>query len=201
MKKSILFFSIILFSIFINESCNPCKGTDSIDYNTIAITGNANFITGIETSSDEKFFNINPFEGDTFKVRYDSLAITVVPEFEFSYNKQDINFTFGITKVMACSPAVNYDVIFDVIIKSDKDYNSAYPAGSNLTSLMAVHFNRLVRPNNIDEALIGRNLYDESLFTFTQPPSDTSVRSITIKYILTNGLEFSTTVKGIKIMQ
>jgi hypothetical protein len=201
-KKIIITFSVFLlfitsFSIF-QSCCHP----DPINFRLISLQSEAQRITGITVSGTQHIGNyeVESYLPDEKGIRYDSLGIDVTNELMVAMNQQQWNSHFGFSTVYACSPAENYDIVFDVIITSSEDYNSAYPKGTNLDEIMQVRYAHMVRGNNISAFMINNELnYQTVFYTFSFPPSANKTHDITLKYILTDGREYETTVKGILI--
>jgi len=202
MKKiGILFIAFILFSLSLSvfqSCCNP----DPINFRLESLHSEAKRIMGITVSGSQNIadFVVETYIPDEKGIRYDSLGIDVSNELIIAFNKQLWNNNLGFSSAYACSPAENYDIVFDVIITSSEDYNSAYPKGSNLEEMMQVSNAHLVRGNNISVFMINKRLnYHTVFYTFSFPPSENKYHDVTIKYILTDGREYETTVSDILI--
>jgi hypothetical protein len=203
MKKTAIAFGIfLLLNVFLSifqSCCHP----DPINFRLISLKSEAQRITGITVVSgtqDIGNYEVEPYIPDEKGIRYDSLGIDVTNELMVAMNQQQWNSSFGFPAAYACSPAENYDIVFDVIITSSEDYNSAYPKGANLDEIMQVRYAHMVRGNNIALFMINNQLtYQTVFYTFSFPPSENKTHDITIKYILTDGREYETTVSGILI--
>ncbi len=196
---SFIVFILIGLSLSVFQSCcNP----DPINFRLDALNSEPQRITGITVSGTQ---NIADFEVETYipdekGIRYDSLGINVSNELIIALNNWQWSNHLGFSSAYACSPAENYDIVFDVIITSSEDYNSAFPKGSNLAEVMQVRYAHMVRGNNISLFMINEQLnYHTVFYTFSFPPSENKYHDITIKYILTDGREFETTVSNILI--
>ena len=196
---SFIVFIMIGLSLSIFQSCcNP----DPINFRLSSLSSAPERITGIEVSGSQ---NIGNFIVETYipnqkGIRYDSLGINISNELIIALNNQQRKSNLGFASAYACSPAENYDMVFDVIITSTEDYNNAYPKGSNLEEVMQVRYAHMVRGNNISLFMINKQLnYHTVFYTFSFPPAENKYHDITIKYILTDGREFETTVSNILI--
>lgn len=203
MKRKIgcVFGFFLLFSLSLSvfqSCCHP----DPIVFRLSALSSEAQRITGITASGTQHIgnYDVEPYIPDDKGIRYDSLGIDVTNVLITAMNQDKLNLNFGFSSAYACSPAMQFDVVFDVIITSSEDYNSAYPKGANLEEVMQVRNAHMVRGNNINQFMINERLTSHTVFyTFSFPPSENKIHDITIKYILSDGREYETTVSGILI--
>ena len=202
MKKTGIVLGIfILFSLSLSvfqSCCHP----DPIYFRLDALQSEAQRITGITVSGTQDIgnFDVEPYVPDEKGIRYDSLGIDVTNELITAMNQTEWNSNFGFSSAYACSPAEHYDMVFEVIITSSEDYNSAYPKGANLEEVMLVRNAHMVRGNNVALFMANRQLMYHSVFyTFSFPPSENKIHDLTIKYILTDGREYETTIKDLFI--
>lgn len=145
-------------------------------------------------------FIVEPYQPDEKGIRYDSLGIEVHNELGYAYLPTNPVNSFGFSSVYACSPAVNFDILFDVIITSSEDYNSAYPKGTNLEEIMLARYSYLVRGNNIDAFMVNKQLDESNIFyTFAYPPAQDAYHDLTFKYILADGREYESTVTDVLV--
>ncbi len=187
-----------LFLSVFQSCCNP----DPINFRLSSLSSVPERIIGIEVSGSQNIGNfvVETYTPDEKGIRYDSLGINVSNELIIALNNRQWSHHLGFSSAYACSPVENYDVVFDVIITSTEDYNSAYPKGSNLEEVMQVRYAHMVRGNNINLFMINERLnYHTVFYTFSFPPSENKYHDITIKYILTDGHEFETIVSNILI--
>jgi len=202
MKKfgiTIVIFLLLNLSLSVFQSC--CR-PDPIYFHLDSLTSTPQRITGITVSESQNIasYDVETFLPDEKGIRYDSLGIDVMNELITAMNQQEWKANFGFSSAYACSPAENYDMIFDIIITSSEDYNSAYPKGANLEEIMQVRNAHFVRGNNIALFMVNRQLnYHSVFYTFSFPPSENKTHDITIKYVLTDGREYETTVRGLLI--
>lgn len=202
MKKTgiaFVIFVLLNLSLSIFQSC--CH-PDPIYFRLDSLKSEAQRITGITVSGTQNIgdFIVEPYIPDEQGIRYDSLGIDVMNELVTAMNQQEWKYNFGFSNAYACSPSENFDVVFDVIITSSEDYNSAYPKGSNLEEVMQVRYAHMVRGNNVALFMVNNELrYHTVFYTFSFPPSENKTHNITIKYILNDGREYETTVSNILI--
>jgi hypothetical protein len=202
MKKigiTVIIFLLFNLSLSIFQSC--CH-PDPIVFRLESLTSEAKRITGIEVSGSQNIGNfiVETYSPNDSGIRYDSLGIDVMNTLITAMMQQEWNSQLGFSTTYACSPAENYDMVFDIIITSSEDYNSAYPKGSNLEEVMLVRNAHMVRGNNVALFMVNRRLNYQSVFyTFSFPPSENKTHDLTIKYVLTDGREYETTVSNILI--
>ena len=138
---------------------------------------------------------------DTVKIRYDSLIIETSMQHYLAQN--NIVNNIGIQPAYAWSKVKNYERIDDIIITSNKDYNSEYPSGTNLSNILNIRNGSYSVKANISIAHFLQNFdtnnSEDVYYTFTIAPEFEDIHTITIKYITENNNVFETKVENLKI--
>ena len=198
MKKYIITLTLLVSGyliVLVGQSCHPCR-SDSFYLRLRSIQPTLKRITGVERVSYSPKLIVETFQNDSIGIRYDSLGIDIQNEL-ISINE---NTSHGISNLYACKPAEKYDNLQKVIITSSEDYTTGYPKGSNLTEIMLVREGFNADGQKIEPYMLNRSLYfGNYFFTFQTPPSEDKFHDITIKYILTNGREYFSTIENVLI--
>ena len=190
---------VLIVGISMVQSCNPCN-VEAVHFQTQAISGSVGRIVGIDTSGCCDNYLTEPFIPGTSSVRYDSLLLIVQSEIQTVYNESNVNFNFGISTAMACSPARYYDVFKEVEIFSDQPYSDVFPAGSSLNDVVSVSWDARILDSQINNLMINReDRYGKYYFKFNVPPDTVRVHNITIEYIFTDGRVLRSVISGLKI--
>ncbi len=197
---------LIIYTIFyaLTGISNSCGEPDY--YKVSSINSNLLRLKGIEIIGSAKIKSylverIDTVE-DTVKIRYDSLGIEINIEKILAQSSSLPNNNPVFQNAYALSKAVNYERIFAIEITSDKDYNSLYPAGSNLNELFSISEEHLVYGVNLNEFL---SRYDAGtstvLYKILFAPEKEEVRTLKIKYITENNHEFEIVVRNLIILK
>lgn len=181
---------MLFYSLGLIISCSDPCGVDgpvyfkATNYNSAGIK-----LTGTDQLSSQEFYTFALIHTNKF-VSYDSLGILIQYEIE-TMAYQD--FQWGhVNAAYACSPAEIYQSLDDVVITSDTDYNQQYPAGTDLSNIIAIR-NGLRKegftmPDYLNQyALLDRN---QILITFTVPPDKSATHNISIQLDLNDQDEF-----------
>jgi hypothetical protein len=202
MKKTLLIlitWTIVSTSLGIFQSCcNP----DPINYRLKSISGHIERIVDIELLGNyqTEYYVTEPYEPSASGIAYDSIGINILNDIEtFSINFKGELFN----KSFACSPAENYEILADLLITSNQDYNSSFPSETDLKQLMSIRqsFNPyLVKGESIITFLTNAQIgLGGSFITFNSPPDESKIHDLTIKFILKDGREYLTILQGLKI--
>lgn len=200
MKKFIVSLALVfslLNLILVNQACNPCRKMDAINLKIHSIRADVKRILGISTTTNSygssRSYVLDSLQIDTNGVRYDSIGFDVVNGIYTALNEKEISAN-GL--LYACSPAENYDILSNLEIISDNDYNEAYPKGANLKGIMIVRQGYNIEGTNTN-SIIGSGLgYGNYLFTLTYPPSHNRRHTITFRYSISQDQKkFESTVK------
>lgn len=158
------------------SSCDHCSGgVVHLD----AVTVDAYRIMGVERNGDSHFdrFIVENSAIDR-GIRYDSLAIILSNQTHMAVHSEGL-----INSLYACDPAVDFERVESISIVSDSDYNSLYPAGSNLAEVLSLRANRYVK---FFKSLKEEPYLDESEYflTFDLPPSRSATHNLLVTYEL-----------------
>ena len=195
-----MFFVISFVVVFFIQSCDPCDG-GKLYYGVSDVMPFAERITGIVNQDCCLVYKSEPIMQDTVLLRYDSLLIRIEPRLSFAMKQEKDSFFTGVgfPTVQACSPAVSYDYIFEFTVTSDKDYMDIFPAGADLTPVLLVSNGKQVAGSSIPEGLINHAMNDMVFLRFTQPPSDTSIRTLFFKFTFTDGRILTAKLEKLKL--
>lgn len=203
MKKigiAFTFMSFIYFCALVFQSCSnpdPCSPSPDPVYRPLeSIKPELKRITGIEKGDYSRKLIVDTIQADSNGIRYDSLGIDVRNNF-ISKNEST---RYEVSTVYACSPRVDFDNVREVFITSSEDYTVRFPKGSNLTELLLVREGYTGEGQRVDSFMLNRPLHSSNyLFTFQFPPTEDKFHNITIKYILTDGREYLTSLENVYI--
>ena len=205
-KKIIVFAGFILMTVGFSMFHSSCKEKK---YNIESLNAKLKHITGTKLSNDGFYELTMEDVADNIRtvssVPYNSLAIEVRVKVYLVANHFNRNIP-GISSAYAFTPPDTwYEKITDIIITSDKDYNSEYQAGTNLKNILSVRKGTYKKDaiSSIDEVL--QNLYAGKngmlLFTFDIPPETEEVHKITITFVTENNNVITTTLQNVKILK
>ncbi|MGZ5244363.1 MAG: hypothetical protein ACXWDO_04935 [Bacteroidia bacterium] len=191
MKKILLVVAAWIFITFIavlQQSCDKCDPEP--------INQRLNSLQAELMRMDGSTFS--PVNANNAGLRYDSLAIHVTHTFTAFMKQEQPVFSFFNT-AYACDPAVNYDNIREIVISSSSDYNSEYPKGTNLANITQVRNDFHSNPETVSSKSNQFLYSNDAYYTFTADPGKDDSHNITIKYILTNGQGYYTTLNNVLI--
>lgn len=174
---------IIACELPVDPDCGPFKDRFmAVDFKT-----QINRITCLDTLHTDIQFMI--MDTDTFS--FDEFAITMYPVAEYYFSNRHSNrLAFFISNVYACSPIhpSSDEVIRDIRIYSDRNFNEGYPAGENLAEMFDVivlYYSSLhgYRRYDLREFLLSEHTVpDEMNFVLTSQPEYTDRIQFTIEY-------------------
>ena len=202
MKKIVIIvISYIIFSVLF-DSCwqkPDYYKLSSINSKLFRITGFETVgLAQIQTYSVE---DVNVSE-DTLKIRYDSIGIEINTENLLAQSTVFQHNSFGISPVYALEKVIEYEKIVDIIITSDKDYNSFYPAGTDLKQIFMISEEHNVSATHISNFLQNYDARIKTVFLkLLYAPEKEEVHTIKIKYKTENNNEYETTVKSVMILK
>ena len=212
-KKIIVFVGFILMTVAF--SMFQCKKYNPPIYDLNSIDATLKRITGKELCQGDihchlTLENIYSQE-DTVSIAFDSLAMVVSTNYLYSYS---FNRSMpGIQSAYAKSPPPDVcEKITDIIIISNKNYSTKYPAGSNLKGIISVRDNNndiFSGNTTIDEMIENLSLWNyseywrdsHSLYTFNIPPETEEIHEITIIYQTEKNQIHTAVLKNIMILK
>jgi len=204
-KKTIkIIIGYMIFSVIISIT-NSCGGNPDY-YRLTSISSQLLKITGLKTvgSAQIKSYSVERINNleDTLQIRFDSVGIEINTEKLLAQSTIMQNNYLGIQSAYALEKKVEYEKIVDVIITSNKAYNSLYPAGANLKGIFMLSEQHYVTGASVDAFL---QRYDAGvpivLYKLLFAPDKEEVHTIKIKYITENNCEYETVVKNLLILK
>ncbi|MCU0382998.1 MAG: hypothetical protein MUF68_02925 [Cyclobacteriaceae bacterium] len=202
MKKILIVFFTLTFSITIVGILQSCCNPDPLNFIIRSISAKIEKITDVKYS--KVYFTDNyiteSINHENKLIRYDSIGIVVqVDQESITINAEGSVFN----QSLACSPSESYEALADIIIISDKDYSSNFPAGSNLKDLFTMRSNYNlyeVKGDSIqsylDEMYSSTYLY---FLTLNAPPDEEKSHNITIEFVTMNGTRHSAEINSLVI--
>ena len=147
-KYLLIGYCLILFlGVLSCEDGCPRSGSGPGKYTIISLHWEITSISYSTFSGDKLIDKIDFSPLVQNSVLYSQYGISITPRTQFYYSssRNKINTSNFINSAYACSPAepTTDDRIRDIKIFSKRDFNSEYPAGSNLTPL----FDIIVEPD------------------------------------------------------
>ena len=143
----------------------------------------------------DDFLTIDEIDGS--RIRFNRLAIGLQPRWE-TYGWQDNSWNLGlINTANACSPGEprSEEKIDNIIITANKDFNSEYPMGTDLSELFDVlvtdYFNNLYEERIDLKEFVATNptVPNSTLLLLTEKPAELTTFKFTIKYYQ-QGIDF-----------
>lgn len=204
MKKFIAFISInlvpLIVALILPSCADECEGV-GVTYTTTDFQASAKRITNIDFSASlAGSYTVADYTRSNKATRYDSLGIDLSHEIKV-ISQNDFGMPSMYNYALACSPAVNYDLLRDITITSSQEYTVGYPAGKNLINLLSVRTGYGVLGDNLTSSLIRLEITEQNLFLlFKVPPSTTNTHDFTITYAIGDDYRMITkTVTGVRI--
>lgn len=206
MKKSLNIVTIYLvyFLLGILQACigDDCGSDGPVNFQTTSFESSNVELTSIEERGNfgEEFYNYEFIQpGDTIK--YSELGIVMYPLIDQITEKAIRNNIFS--NSYACSPAVFYETITDIKIKTLNEYNSSFSANSNINEIILARQSFKAIGLSIESFLdfgSGRESdgYD-FLFRLSQPPSDTLQLRLIVLITIENERTYETKIDQITI--
>jgi len=214
-KKIIVFAGFILMTVgFSMVQCRfggkEFHDLKSIDASLKRIVETSLFVDTIPDSHRLVLEDVHS-QNNIVAIHFDSLAIEVKTNYSKGYYVFNRNFP-GIQSAYAFGKTTEiYEKITDVIITSNKNYNTQYPAGSNLKDIITVGQKwssseyRVDVSTTIDTITKNRRVdywYESRLiYLFNTSPETEDVHEITIKYITEKNQVFTAVIKNVKILK
>lgn len=187
--------------------CNPCGSFEPENYHLTGINASVQRIDSIKKQYYNEVILLKSFDGP-IEARYDSIGIKSDNLLQLAMDHSQKEFYAGFQSAFACSPpGPNYlDKLADIIITSNKDYNSEYQAGQNLAGMLQVsreHIEQRYAAEGMDVSdylKLGNSLrMDGLLFTFRKAPGANNVHDLTVKYVLENGVSYESSIQNVLI--
>ena len=149
---------------------------------------------------DTNNYFTEPIQNITNTIAYDSLGIIIQAEQEsYAYYLNGNVFN----QLLACSPSESYELLTDINITSDNDYNANFIAGTNLKDILSIRSGSnpfAVKGISLQSFLVTNYITEGIMFlTFNEPPEEVNKHNITIEFITLNGIKHSTTINDIII--
>lgn len=170
--------------LFISQACrDKCKGGTGY-FKTYSIPGKVVTIVGIDSTEDKYYNNYRFKDYEGLQTRYDSVG------FHFkSWTSMAKHFEGGgHTSAYACSPVIDGERIFSLKITSNQNYNSAFPAGRDLSQLMTASDGLNVRARSVGEAMNSARPDGNSfLLKFMAGPDENLSHDLTFTFELSRG--------------
>lgn len=188
-KKTILvYITLVNLFIIIAISCNvtgdDCGPFDD-KFKTVDFQTDLKSITISENPSlDVQYTSL---DSDTIRLEKFGLAMFPVGEY-YSLNTKRLNSFSFLPSAFACSPPipVSEEMITDVEIFSNRNFNSEYTSGENLAELFEVvvlYRNSGYQRSNLNEFLSSEpNVPDEIFLLLKSAPETTEPIQFTVKY-------------------
>ncbi len=201
-KTLALFTSLVILLTVITISCNV-TGDDCGPFNSKFKTVDFDTDLKIISISENRGLNVQyrTLESDT--IEFDKFGISMFPVTEFYSLNTKLHHSFSlIPSAFACSPLipVSEEVITDIEIFSDRDFNSSYSSGDNLADVFEVivfTFNTGYHRYDLINFLSYEPIVPDKIFLLLKvTPETTEPIQFTVKYsqngIDMNSFEFTT---------
>jgi hypothetical protein len=192
-KYSSSFFVIVLIlqivPLFLSSCLDYCSG-QAINYRIKGLTGEA-----LEYISSTPSWQSKPWSNSN-NLNTEKLILAFVTDTEL-LGAQFSNF--GLPVTYACDPAINVEAeIREFELYSNKDFNSNFPAGSNLTDIVQFAVPGGFAPFDIFVDNQRNVLKIESTYVrFSEASQQTEAQNFTCKITLTDGRTFDATIENI----
>ncbi len=175
MRKSILTVVFLLFMPLVAALLNSCKtcGGDWDVYESLNHKVKPVAIVGTNASGDQ--YEVATYSGQSLP--YDSIGL------EISYDIQQIGSLMHrhafMNTAYACDPRPPYDYIHTFKVFSNRDYDAAHPAGTDLTDILSFASNLEVSPPwSFPDFSLNDSRF---LVRFTEAPDVTDSHELTIQ--------------------
>ena len=175
--------SLLLPACFIID---PCRGVEVDKFWTLDFETDIQKVQ-IDPGSDPL---LSPVEADTLHEGELGIWMVAVKELYTASLEKRPSFSV-VSSAYACSvppEPFSDEVILDIQITSDTDFDAGHPAGSNLADLFSIAFLQLTRYNEFrqialeDFILLERNAVDELILILEAQPEQTGAFQFTVNY-------------------
>jgi hypothetical protein len=188
-KKTIVAYILLgCFSMIAVVSCN-LTGNDCGPFDDKFKT--VDFQAGLKniTISESPGLNVQYSTLDSDTVGFDTFGLSMFPVGKYySVNSERFNSISLIPSAFACSPPipVSEEMITDIEIFSNRNFNSEYTSGENLAELFEIvvfYDNSGYQKSNLNEFLSSEpNVPDEIFLVLKSTPETTEPIQFTVKY-------------------
>lgn len=187
-KTVVLYITMVSLFMLIAISCNITEddcGPFNDKFKTVAFQAGSKNITISENPSLDVQYST--LESDT--IGFDKFGLSMFPVLEsYSLNLERLNSFSLIPSAFACSPPipVSEEMITDIEIFSNRNFNSEYTSGENLAELFEIvvlYRGSGYQLSNLNEFLSSEpNVPDEIFLVLKSAPVTTEPIQFTIKY-------------------
>lgn len=186
-KTTLLLVLTLVLSTALTTSCSldsTCEFDDRfITTDFVAVESRIIFIEGFDQPQFSRY--------NGGSILYNEYAVTLLPIPEtFSSDDPRQSVSVGITSANACTPIppISEEPITNIVITSEQDFNSNYPAGTDLKPLfdtyVAYFAEGYFRQSLTDYLQVSPRVADQTTFFLNTPPSRNANFTFTIRYIL-----------------
>ncbi len=186
---------ILLFQVlplFLTSCLDDCSG-EGLFYRITGLNGEA--LEYVETASS---FQTQPWS-NTKNLTTENLVLAFITDTQILNVSAFNPSKYGMPAAYACDPAFNVEAkIRQFELFSNKDFNSDYPSGSDLTGIILAETSNGFVPFESVMDRERKELKIESTYVrFTQASEQAEAQEFTCNITLTDGKRFSATVENI----